>query len=763
MDNHPVQLNTSAADLFTSVNRFALASRLNSLLHRWWLLFRKYWKLIAVIFAMVVGPVLLLTLLSGPEFESTARMWVPGRINVSEDWSYTEELVNFLGTQSVLLESPTIQTRAMERLLAESKAAGGIHRGLLGGAKAFLKGLLGFSDAAATNRTPSVPFQVKVLEGSKSSTLDLRVTGPDPVSTRKYLNCLMAEYLDFKQASRDQASGQAASSLNTDASGLKSELALAQDKLQNFQASNNVVLLQQQGSGAETYLASLDHQLAVLRTEQRLLESLKPEQWVQTGAIQADAGQSPGDEAAAQQLLGSLAGTQTALFQADQQMQLLTAQRDELAHFLRPRHPKIIKLNQEIATQQQIVLAAQDEAAKQLALRRKSLAAQIQNLEAASTEWNAKAIQTSRQVAEYDQLRQNVQRLQAAYDKTYGLIQNLDVDNRIQQENVAVLDPASVARPVHRLLIRLVMATAVALMLCFGLLYAISLFQDGFTSRSELAAQLGEPVVGQIPSISFHDSARPLGIEGLEMQRFEFLEAFRNIRASLLFMRNGGTGPKTILITSSVPEEGKSTIALYLAITLAKGGSRVLLIDGDMRRPGLHHYFSLPAGPGLAEILNDEASALEVVLPTGVDNLSFLAAGEARQNPGDLMLNPVWPPFLAALKLRYDYVLLDTPPVAATDDAATLAPKTDGVLFVVRALSTSARIAHGALDVIRQRKANVVGLIFNRAESSPCERQYYQPYARTYHWESAPTGVNGELAMDGARAKEAATVPNEAA
>jgi len=709
MNNNQDQINTGAVDLFAPANRFASASKMFARLHRWWLLLRKYWWLPALIFAGVLGPVSALTVLSGPTYESKARMWVPGKISVSENWSYTEELVNFLGTQVALLQSPAIQNRALNRMRSASKSA---------------------PDPATGSPAPApVPFHVKVLEGAKSSTLELRVTGKDPAATQSFLNCLMEEYLGFKRESRGQASALAASSLDAEAAQLKSELTEVQNKLQAFQASNNVVLLQQQGNGAGNYLAALTRQLAILRTEQRLLDSLKPEQWMQT-----DVGQSFGDGGVTRQQLASLAEAQTVLFQADQQMQLLVAKRDELARFLFPAHPKMIKLDQDIAAQRQIVQVAQAQAAKQLALRRQALEAQIRNLELTAKEWDAKAIETGHQVAAYEQLQQSAQRLQAAYDKSLGLIQNLDVANRMEQENVGILDPASAAKPTHRLPLNLAAATVLALALSFGLLFGLAVFQDDFASRAELAQQFAEPVLAQIPAIPSAVSEWPLGSEGLDQQRFEFMEAFRNLRAGLLFRNNGGTRPKTIVITSSLPGEGKSTVALYLAATLAKGNTRVLLVDGDMRRPNLHRYFGLPGGPGLAELLDGGRSSVQVTFPAGVKNLALLPAGIAKRNPGDLMLSPVWESFLAAVKPQFDFILVDTPPMAATDDAATLAPKVDGVLFVVRALATSARVAQGALDAMRQRQTHVLGLIFNRAVSSPCERQYYQPYARDYAW-----------------------------
>jgi capsular exopolysaccharide synthesis family protein len=713
---------------------------------------------IVLILLLVLGTVGFLTFNSPPVYEAKARMWLTGKLDIYEGRLYTEELVNFLGTQAELLRSPAIQGRALARLRSEfnpDSAAlnngGGTQLKILHEARALCKKLFASGSAASSNAPPPpFPFDVKVLEGTKSSTLELRAIGAAPTSTPAFLNCLMEEYLSFKREFREKTSDRTAASLAGEVTQLNNELEAQQEKLHAFQASNNVVFLQEQGNSAGSYLASLNKQLATLRTELRLLQLLQPEQWIETGYKAMPSSESLPDDAAAKEMLASLAGPQLELFKANQQVQLLNDKRTELSRFLRPLHPKITKLNEEIATQEKLVQISRDEALKQLAHRRQAIDLQVQNLEAAFTEWDAKAIEASRKMADYEQIRQNLQRLQTAYDKTLTLIQTLDVNKKVEQENVGILEPASVATPTRHLFRNMAIALACSLLLSFGLLYCIGMFRDDFASPAELANQLSKEVVGQIPAISIKQPKRRLGIEVLETQRFEFLEAFRSLRSSLLFMSNGGTKAKTIIVASSVPEEGKSTVALYLAASLARGNSRVLLIDADLRRATLHKFFGAASSPGLAEILNEETSFAEAIVPTGLENLALLPAGKANRNPGELVLSPLWPGFLTEVKPQFDYILVDTPPVLAADDAATLAPKVDGVLFVVRGSFTSARMARGAMDALRQRHVRVLGLIFNRAVSSPYEHHYYRLYRRTYRWEPKETKGATALAGDSA-------------
>ena len=356
-----------------------------------------------------------------------------------------------------------------------------------------------------------------------------------------------------------------------------------------------------------------------------------------------------------------------------------------------------------------------------------------------------KSIESSRKIADYDSLRLDLQRLQTSYDRLFGIMQSVEVGKTVDQENVAVLEPASVAKRVPRMVINMLVAAVAAVALSFACLYCLGMFDDRFASLTELSSHLSAEVLGQIPAVSLKNAKGELAMPFLERQRFEFLESFRNLRSALLYMSNGTSRPKTILITSSVPREGKSTVALYLSATMAMGGSRVLLIDGDMRRSSLHQFFGARSGPGLAEILSREVSPARAIIPSSVEKLSYLPAGAAKRNPGELVLSSEWTRFMAELYPQFDYILIDSPPLLATDDAASLAPKVDGVLMIVRGSFTSARMARRALDLLRQRQAHLLGLVLNRALSSASEYHYYQHYREAYRWQPQSRGSAAEL------------------
>ena len=232
-------------------------------------------------------------------------------------------------------------------------------------------------------------------------------------------------------------------------------------------------------------------------------------------------------------------------------------------------------------------------------------------------------------------------------------------------------------------------------------------------------------MLGQIPQDNTKSKNKRTAPLEANDTRFAFTEAYRNLRSSLLFMAVEGVRPRTIVVTSAIPGEGKSTVATNLAITMAQSGSRVLLVDADMRKGLAHETFDLLDQPGLSDVLRQEITWAQAIQATSIPNLSLLAHGSHPKNPGELILNRS-EHFLREVYDQFDYVLLDSAPILAADDTACLAPKADGVLFVIRAAYTSARLSHNALDALYQRQVNVLGLVFNSIETSSREYYYFK-------------------------------------
>jgi capsular exopolysaccharide synthesis family protein len=248
-------------------------------------------------------------------------------------------------------------------------------------------------------------------------------------------------------------------------------------------------------------------------------------------------------------------------------------------------------------------------------------------------------------------------------------------------------------------------------------------------SFGEFQHQFSESVLGQIPK---EKTKGKLTLLQPDDARHIFAESYRNVRSSIFFMPYEGPRPKTLLITSAVPNEGKSTIAANLAITMALSGARTLLIDADLRRGALREAFGISSKLGLSEVLKHEVNWQEVVVPTSHPSLFILPRGKSLSQPSEHLLRDSTDVLLKEMYKHYDYILVDSSPVLAADDTASLAPKIDATLFVVRLSYTSGRLIRKGLELLYGRQVNVPGIILNFVETSLPEYYYYQ-YAEYYN------------------------------
>jgi capsular exopolysaccharide synthesis family protein len=209
------------------------------------------------------------------------------------------------------------------------------------------------------------------------------------------------------------------------------------------------------------------------------------------------------------------------------------------------------------------------------------------------------------------------------------------------------------------------------------------------------------------------------------------IESFRTLRSSIIFLPVEGKRPKTLLITSALPDEGKTTVSSNLAVTLAFSGAKTLLVDADMRSGKVSHLFGAGDSPGLSSILSQKGKWSEYVSMTWIDNLYLLPAGPPLHHTSEHLLGKVTDQFLRDIYDQFDYVVFDSPPVIILDDTLSLSPKIDATLFVIRFNQSSVRSSRRALDLLTRRQANVIGTICNDVSLAETEYNYNYSY-RTY-------------------------------
>ncbi len=699
-------------------------------LHHYKKLLLSYWWIVVLATGIGLGTGEYIVRQIPQTYVSYGRMIVSVKLSIPNANLYSEELNNFFDTQEALMQSDTVRNRVMARVYAANPP---------------------FSDPDHT------PVRISVDLASKTSIFNLSAVGTDARYTQAYLQYTMEEYDNLKKNLLNQATLATQSSIENELDVIATNLEKSKEQVFNYQASNSIVFLG--GNTAADRLAELTRKWEDDKLELHLLqtltldENLQRQQGIfapqtsqpqaqqgqpQASPQQSNAGTQPNSASAASSNSGTapennagslpsnLGDFETAYLQAKQQILQMMAQRDEMGQFLRPKHPDMIAINQQITNQERLLEIYKGQSQDQLKNQANILQMTISALTNQIAEQKLKAMDASQKLAVYEALKEDQARLQGEYDQLLGTLQTVEAGSGISQEGVGIFEPATLAMPVSPQKGKhLALAGAVGLILGLGIVLFIDRLDDRPGSISMIKKLFDEPVLGQIPLVKVQRKA-DIPMLQWDDDRHRLVEAFRNLRSALIFKNSAENHPRTIVITSAIPNEGKSMVAANLAITLARTGERVLLVDGDVRCGLLHKLFLTPAGPGLSEVFAGKCAWTDAVVQTSFPNLYLLPCGMPQRNAGGLFVAKAGKFFKEIATGEYDYYLFDTAPIMATDDVSNLAPHVEGVLLVVRAGFTPARVAQAALDLLYLRRVKVMGLVFNAVRPNASDYYYYR-------------------------------------
>lgn len=620
-------------------------------------------------------------------YASAARMFVSGRVNVPEASSaYSEELANYLGTQTEIMRSQEVQARARQRVELERP-------GLKGDAK----------------------LEIRVVP--QTAIFSLSATSGSGDYARGFLDALMEEFIQFKRERRMVNSQATIEQISAELTRLEREISDREQELLSFKERNNILYWEQQSVESARFLADLKARDASLRMRLSVMDA-----WERTAAVNRLGGAAQIGAGGGVELTES-----TELAQARLRVDELTLERDMLLRGLRETHPKVVRLTEEIARLERVVgLGATRDNARRKE-QRLAIEAELEGLANSIKEWEARSLESSRVGAAYDKIRSSLERTRGLYDRLLGSLQNLDARKGVDQELVQILQAASPAQEVDRGLRRRLVSGAVAGLTAgfAALLLAVRIDQRSY-SVEETMEQLGCRVFVEVPQL-------PSGAASTGRRRFSesvFEEAFRRLR-SIVYMGMPSAPAPLFLVTSALPSEGKSEIALNLARAFARTGKKVLLIDCDLRRGRLHRAMGAgAASPGFCELLEERANIDEVLRPTSEPNLSLVVAGRSTGHVNELISTSDITGCLARLRERFEVLVVDSAPIGPVDDTGHLLPLASRVLFVVRMRHTPLRQAQKALFTVRARGAADVGIVFNRVR--PEGGRYYYSY-HSYH------------------------------
>ena len=561
--------------------------------------------------------------------------------------------------------------------------------------------------------------RLSVVPVTSTRLVDVSFTSSDPVFAAQAVNTHVETYVERNLAGRLDTVQQTLEWVSGELSTQQGAVEEGDRSLAEYRESQNALSLNASTDVVTTRLATLNDQVSTARAERLQKESL----FRQVENLE------PASEAARNH--PSVAGS-AGVASATGRLAELENRLVGLSGRYGPIHPEIIKVNSEIASAQRAVVIEVRRAIGAVSSEYRSAVDDEQRLQVEFEAQQLRAADLSRKEVDYRLLERQSESNQRIYESLLQQQKELQVVANSRANNVQLMDPAQTPTGPFTPNRQRDWLTAVMVGLIFavGLVAGVEYFDDTVKTPDDVSKHLHLPLLGLVPAVK---GDRP-PLLSTEVPH-DFGEAFRSLRTSLVFT-SGGASSRLIGVTSTQPLEGKTTTAGNLALVLALGGARVLLIDGDMRRPSMHKAMGLANTVGLSHVLVGQARIREAIQRTHDPNLFALTAGQPPPNPSELLASDRMRSLLTSLESGpFDWIIIDAPPILAVTDSVIIAPLVSGVIFVVGAEMTRSAHATRALGMLRSGDStNVIGVVLNRVDFA--RNKYYYSRYYGYHYKS---------------------------
>jgi capsular exopolysaccharide synthesis family protein len=457
------------------------------------------------------------------------------------------------------------------------------------------------------------------------------------------------------------------------------------------------------------------------------------------GTLTLDARRDSGDTTLAQSIASVAAATTDqslvhTLVDLEQRQANLEVKIQDLSKTLKGRHPALVAAQQELDDVNQNIQFQMKLARDIQHARISALESQVQYAEKGLDEAKKEGMERSKAVLLGQTIHDDVERTRSLYNALLNLLAKIDASQGFKARTISVSEPAILeAEPVYPKKVKgLLVAAFVGLGLGVAIAFFFEYIDDSIKLAEEVERDLQLPFLGMIPAAQWNPD--DLSVHRLDKlkQQGGVAESYRVVRSAIIFS-TPREKLRSMLVTSAVPREGKTTTCVNLAIGFSQVEDRVLLIDGDLRRGEIHKYFGFEKDRGLADILLGEATAEEVIKRGDVAKLDVITCGAYPANPAELLLGWRLKEFLDWAYKHYDRVIVDCPPVMGIADSAILGSAVDGVLFIIWAGRTSRRYVRVAKMTAVSRGAKVFGFVLNNLEPGRVGYYHYYPYYYSYY------------------------------
>jgi len=568
----------------------------------------------------------------------------------------------------------------------------------------------------------------------------------NPRTAAEVVNYLVEAYIQDYRERRLGVTGGGLAALKKKAEDLRPKVAKKAEAFQAFMNKHGQVSLEQSQNIVVERLKDLNEQLTTVQKERIELQSRI---------------HSIGNALQSRTSLEDLPEVVDSPSMRDLKMEWIRIQQEisDLSRRFGPNHPQLLSAQDKlVAIKDKIELDVRSiMSASHLEYQRAKK--QEQQIRAALDKQQREVMNLDKLRVEYSSLRAAHQSLDNTYRTIVQRIEEIEIASAAgsEEDNIFVIEPAKapVKRAKPKRSQAVMLACLIGPMLGIGLAFFLQYLDTTVKTREDVEQAMKLPVLGYVPAL--HDELN--GSTALERASFDLIavertrsplaEAFRSLRTSLSFSL-GSRGVRSFLVTSPSPLEGKSLVSINLAITFAQAGHRVLLVDGDLRKPRIHKTFGLPATAGLSNLLaNQEDFHVDTLAQeTRIENLYILSSGPKPPNPAELLATERMGEVVKEMEEHFDRIIFDTPPVVNVTDASILMHFVGGGIVVVRGFSTQWELAQRASELLQGTQGRMLGTILNNADTprgAYGSYGYYYYSSYSYYGDSdSEKGVNGQ-------------------
>ena len=599
-------------------------------------------------------------------------------------------------------------------------------------------------------QNPNEVYAFTVLGGLSVSPIEetrlvaVGYSSPHPQLAADVVNTVVEEFINYSVEMRYEATQQASEFLNEQIASLRSELSAKEREIQRYGEEKELLYLNDRESSVVSKFGDLNSALTQAQIERIKTESL----YLELRDLEVDSLPQYINNPVIQNL-------------KTEYNQMLNSYQEKLKTF-KPSYPEMISLSAKIDSMRNQLIDEIQKAVKAAESDYRAALKEENKLQGLLNEQRKDVIQMNNNAILYNSLRIEIENKRNLLNSLLARQNETLVSARLKglkSSNIKIIDTALVpGAPYYPNKSRsLMLALLLGLFMGVGMAFLIDYVDSTIKEPEEAERLVDLPSLGVIPFVSkdgmkrgnaytsytygTEEQKEPLKIEYFEMinhiyPKLSVSENYRTLRTSILFS-HAGSVPQVICYTSAFPQEGKTATLVNTAVSFAQLNKKVLMIDADMRKPRLHKVFDLSITNGLSSYLTGKIDLDQVVKETKLENMFVITSGPHPPNPVELIDTPKMKELLDAVRGRFDFIFIDTPPVLAVVDSAIVSSIADGTVFIVKIGKTTRKAYVNSIKALDKVKANIIGVVYN--EMKVKGRGYYSAeqhgYLGTYYEE----------------------------